>query len=256
MAESRIRVLVVDDYAPWRTFAASVLQKNPELQLLAEATDGWEAVQIGQHLQPDLILLDIGLPKLNGLEAARRIRELSPQSKILFVSENRSRDIAQAALGTGAGGYVVKSSAAGELLPAIEAVLQGKQFLSASLTGPALTDTEDNVDYHEVRFYTDDATLVDDFAYFLGSAVKIGNAVVVIATESHRADILRRLEAGGLNISTAEQNRYIPLDVVDTLWTFVDCDPRDPVPLTKDTRNSLEQAVKAATENGLHVAVG
>src|SRR6516164_3557425 len=195
LATPSVLPLVVDDHERWCRHVCSVLKTQPELQVIGEVSDGLEAVHKAQEVQPDLILLDIGLPKLNGLEAARRIRELSPQSKILFVSENRSRDIAQAALGTGAGGYVVKSSAAGELLPAIEAVLQGKQFLSASLTGPALTDTEDNVDYHEVRFYTDDATLVDDFAYFLGSAVKIGNAVVVIATESHRADILRRLEA-------------------------------------------------------------
>lgn len=74
-------------------------------------SDGLEAVQQAERLQPDIILLDIGLPTLNGIEAARRIREVSPTSKILFVSENRSPDIAEEALSTGAGGYVVKSDA-------------------------------------------------------------------------------------------------------------------------------------------------
>jgi DNA-binding NarL/FixJ family response regulator len=96
--------------------------------------------QIAQQLQPDLILLDIGLPTLNGIEAARRIREVSPKSRILFVSENRSPEIADEAFRTGACGYVVKAAATSELLPAVEAVLQDKRFVSVSLTGPGLRD--------------------------------------------------------------------------------------------------------------------
>src|SRR5215468_1678785 len=124
MAIFALRVLVVDDYEPWRRFSLTTLQKRPELKVISEASDGLEAVQQAQKLQPDLILLDIGLPSLNGIEAARRIREVSPSSKILFVSENRSRDIAEEALRTGANGYVVKSDAANELLPAVDTVLQ------------------------------------------------------------------------------------------------------------------------------------
>ena len=78
----------------------------PELRVIGEVSDGWEAVQRAQDLQPDLILLDIGLPTMNGIEGARRIRESSPGSKILFVSENRSVDVAEAALTVGAAGYV------------------------------------------------------------------------------------------------------------------------------------------------------
>ena len=111
------------------------LLKQPKLQVIGEVSDGLEAVQKAEELQPDLILLDIGLPTLNGIEAARQIRKVSPGSKILFVSENRSVDIAEEALSTGAGGYVVKSDAAGELLPAVKAVLEGKRFVSASLAG-------------------------------------------------------------------------------------------------------------------------
>ena len=141
MATSTIRVLVVDDYEPWCRFVCSALQNRPELQVVGEVSDGLEAVQQAEQLQPDLILLDIGLPTLNGIEAARRIRKASPTSKILFVSENRSVDVAQEALSTGADGYVVKSAAASELLPAVEAVLQGKKFVSASLAGHFLVAT-------------------------------------------------------------------------------------------------------------------
>jgi len=141
MDTSSIRVLVVDDNEPWRRFASTTLLKQAKLQVIGQATDGLQAVQLAQELLPDLILLDIGLPTLNGIEAARRIREVSPASKILFVSENRSPDIAEAALSTGAGGYVVKSDAAGELLPAVKAVLDGKRFVSASLAGHFLVTT-------------------------------------------------------------------------------------------------------------------
>jgi len=139
--KSPIRVLVVEDCEPWRRHFSTALQKQPELQVIGEVSDGLEAVQKAEELQPDLILLDIGLPTLNGIEAARRIREVSCTSKILFVSENRSPDIAEAALSTGAGGYVVKSDAAGELLPAVKAVLGGKRFVSASLAGHFLVTT-------------------------------------------------------------------------------------------------------------------
>jgi DNA-binding NarL/FixJ family response regulator len=131
----------VDDYEPWRSYFATMLRERLGLQVIGEASDGLEAVQRAQELQPDLILLDIGLPTLNGIAVARRIQAVSPASKILFVSENRSADIAQEALSTGAGGYVLKSDAAGELLPAIKAVLEGKRFISASLAGHFLVAT-------------------------------------------------------------------------------------------------------------------
>src|SRR5262245_18482139 len=102
-----------------------MLQKNPELEIVGEATDGLEAVQKAQELQPDLILLDIGLPALNRIEAARRISTLSPKSIILFVSENYSAEIAMEALRVGGHGYVIKSDAGSELLPAIGAVMLG-----------------------------------------------------------------------------------------------------------------------------------
>jgi DNA-binding NarL/FixJ family response regulator len=131
--QSIVRILVVDDYEPWRRFVASTLQKRPELQIVGEAADGIEAVQKAKELQPDLIVLDIGLPKLNGIKAAREIHECSPKARILFFTEDRSADVAEEAMNTGAEGYMVKSGAADELLPAVEAVLQGKRFVSTLL---------------------------------------------------------------------------------------------------------------------------
>ena len=134
-----IRVLVVDDFEPFRRFVRSTLQKNFYCRNILEAADGAEAVKLAEELKPDLVLLDIGLPILNGIEAARRIRELSPKSKILFVSENRSPDIREAALITGEG-YVVKADAASELVGAVNAVLRHEKPTGA---GQDFTETSD-----------------------------------------------------------------------------------------------------------------
>jgi DNA-binding NarL/FixJ family response regulator len=181
LEESAIRVLIVEDYQPFRQFIATQLQTNPQLRIVKEACDGAEAVEQAQELQPDLILLDIGLPTLNGIEAARRIRKCSPTSKILFVSENRSTDIAEEALSTGAGGYVVKSDAGSELLPAIEAVLCGKQFVSAGLN----YRNSQSVERHELRLCADDTALVDGLAQSIEATLENRNAIVVVVTESH-----------------------------------------------------------------------
>jgi DNA-binding NarL/FixJ family response regulator len=134
-------VLLVDDYEPWRRFERLTLLAQKDLQIIGEAADGDEAIQTVVELQPEVILLDISLPRLNGIEAARRIAKVAPNSKILFVTENRSTDMAEEALSTGAAGFVIKSDAARELLPAIKTVLEGKRFISASLAGHFLVAT-------------------------------------------------------------------------------------------------------------------
>jgi DNA-binding NarL/FixJ family response regulator len=107
---------------------------RPELQVIGEASDGFQAVQKADELQPDLILLDIGLPKLNGIEAAHRISRLVPSAKILFISQESDTDVVAAALSNGAKGYLRKQNANSELLSAVEAVLQGDRFVSEELT--------------------------------------------------------------------------------------------------------------------------
>jgi DNA-binding NarL/FixJ family response regulator len=110
-----------------------MLARRPDFQVIAQASDGLEAVRKTEELKPDLVILDIGLPKLNGIETARQIRKLAPESKIIFLSQESSTDVMQEALSLGALGYVVKSHAGRSLLAALEAVLEGRRFVSEGL---------------------------------------------------------------------------------------------------------------------------
>ena len=121
-----VRILVVDDFERFRQFIVELLGKRPELQVVGEASDGLEALQKAAELRPDLILLDIGLPSLNGIEVARQMRSLVPESKIIFLTQKTSADVVQEALGQGAWGYVTKPKAQADLVAAVEAVLSGK----------------------------------------------------------------------------------------------------------------------------------
>lgn len=250
VAKSIVRVLLVDDFESFRRFAASAIGTRPELQIIGEASDGLEAVRKAEELQPDLILLDIGLPMLNGIEAAQRIRKASPHSKILFISADASMDVVRGALATGASGYLVKSNAGRELLTAIDAVLRGEEFLGSRSAIRNFSSRDDRkfragddkaavnsrtletcnpgehlalhkangASNHRVHFYSKEASLENNLASFIGSALKAGNAAIVLATEPHRHNLLLRLRAVGLDLEALEQQgRYISLDAADTL---------------------------------------
>ena len=130
---SSIRILVVEDYKAWRARIRSLLQERPQWQVICEAADGLEAVQKAKELKPDLVLLDVGLPKLDGIEAARLIRNVSPKSKIVFLTADDSSEVEQAALSTGAEGFVNKARAHSDLLPAIDAALRVLLLLAMNI---------------------------------------------------------------------------------------------------------------------------
>jgi DNA-binding NarL/FixJ family response regulator len=220
------RVLLVDDYEPWRRQICSLLQRSTGWQVIAEASDGLEAIQTADSHQPDVILMDVGLPRLNGIEAASRILERSPVSRILFVSEHHSCDIAEAALATGARGYIIKSDAGRELLPAMAAIVTGKRFVSTRLGGRIFENAKhepipEALRCHEVGFYPDDRFLLDDFARFAEATLDAGNSFIFVATESHRNDLHQRLQAQGWDIDRAiKEERFLSLDVADVLSSF------------------------------------
>jgi DNA-binding NarL/FixJ family response regulator len=221
---SPIRILVTDDFEGWRRQVRLLFQARPQWQIIAEVSDGSEAVQKAADLKPDLIVLDISLPKLSGIEAARQIRQFSPKSRIVFLSQNNDLDIVRAALSTGALGYVCKADSQRDLLPAIEAVLQGRQFLSSSIKGYKFAHVlaTKAPHRHEVLFYPDDAVFLDSCTGFIIAALGAGNVAAVVATESHRDSLFERLKAEGLDVDAEiKHGRYISLDVAKTLSTFM-----------------------------------
>jgi CheY-like chemotaxis protein len=276
LEKSSTRVLVVEDSEPFRKFVCSALGKRPELQIVGEVTDGLQAVQKAQELHPDLIVLDIGLPSLNGIEVARRVCKIFPKSKILFVSQESSADMVQEAFGTGARGYVVKTDAGRELLEAVDAVLRGEQFVGRRFSGHDFVGASDAGAFHnlpiksvvaplhqnteiahrhEVRFYSDDEYFLDSFTQFISAALKAEKAVIVVASERHRDSLLLRLQAHGLDMGAAiEQGRYISLDAAETVSTFMVNDLLDPAKFLKVIRNLIAEAAKVVKGEPARVA--
>jgi CheY-like chemotaxis protein len=273
---SIVRVLVVDDYEPFRRFVAFTVGQRPDMRVVSEASDGLEAVHKAEELKPDLIVLDIGLPTLNGIEVARRIRKSCPECKILFMSQGSSVDVAQAAFSLGAMGYVVKAHAGSEFLAAVEAVCQGRMFVSKGLSGfgwtgatdpqtpghvfqqevppPPVPDQAKTKHRHEVHFYSDDAALLLGFAGFVESALDAGNPVIVVATEPHRKGILETLMARGIDGAAAiEQGLYLSLDVNEALSTFMVDDMPDSTRFLKIFADLLSSSAGAA--KGKHARV-
>lgn len=125
-----IRLLLVDDYKPWREWLRSKLGDSDRFKIVEEADDGYEALAKAHSLNPDLVLLDVGMPGLSGIETASLLRNAVPEAKIIFVSQNEDSDVIRAVLHDGASGYVLKTKAESDLLPSIQAVFDGESFCS------------------------------------------------------------------------------------------------------------------------------
>lgn len=219
-----VRVLLADDYKNWRDYVRSLLQTQPDWQVVCEVSDGLEAVQKAEELRPDLIVLDVGLPNLNGIEAARRIKQLSPDSRIVFLSTDNSLEVVRVAMSTGAQAFVYKARAQSDLLDAINAALRGKQLVSNMVKGYRFTDTAaaKAPHCHEVQFYSDDAVFLDGFARFITAALEAGDVAILVGTQSHRESIAERLKVQGVDIDAAiRQGTFIPVDVAQMLSTFM-----------------------------------
>jgi DNA-binding NarL/FixJ family response regulator len=243
-----VRILVVEDHEPFRRYFCSTLEQRADFQVIGQASNGLEAIEKAQALQPDLILLDVGLPNVNGLEAARHVRKLAPHAKILFISQEFSFDMVEAALRLGASGYVHKLRVQNDFSPAIESVLRGKYFVSGVIRGAFGEVTTDTLAIrHEVQFCSDDAICVQRFTDFTASTMKAGRAAIVIATESHRSAVLQELGTRKWDVDSAIRRGILrPLDVTEKLSASLLNERLDPASFFDLAGDLIEDAASAA----------
>jgi len=207
-----LRILVVDDFAPIRRIVCLALEKSAGLQVVGESGDGLEAVEKARKLQPDLILMDIGLPSLNGIEAARRIRDVTPEMKVLFVSqEEPSPAMIRATSAVGALGFVQKLHLHRDLPVAMQMAIANVRFISGR--ADVCCGSMDSMG-HAMQFYSSEEIFVESFAGFFGTALREGRAAIAMATAAHLDTLARRLQTGGHDVEGAiRHGTYVPLKV-------------------------------------------
>ena len=229
------------------------LEQRAGLKVVGEAEDGIDAVRKAQELQPDLILLDIGLPKLNGIAAALQISTLAPNAKLLFITMESSAVVVREALHAGGHGYIHKLRTQFDLIPAVQAVLAGKLFVSSDLE---YDDDTTAVGRHELHFYSDDAGFVEIAARHVSNALKADGAAIVFGTLSHQDILLERLHKDAFDMDEAIQDgTYISLDVAETfLPTMVDGMP-DGIRAAAVMNSVLQRSLKARTSEHARIAI-
>jgi DNA-binding NarL/FixJ family response regulator len=243
------RVLIVDDHEGWRRGVSSVLRSH-RWRVVGEAGDGVEAVDQASALCPDVILLDIELPKMTGLEAAARILAAEPTSRILFVSGHRTWDIVEAAFAAGGRGYLLKGDVGHELLPAMSAILAGERFISRTLTGRSSERSGRHGHRsrrHEVGFYSEDSLVVDEFVRVGKTALDAGKTFILAAQEPRQREVRYTLEAFGVNVERAiAERRYLAFAIADVLSAFMIDDRLDEEQFWKTSISLLARAAGAA----------
>ena len=257
------RVLIVDDHESWRRTLRLMLLRDEVWQIAGQALDGVEAIEKVDTLKPGLILLDVGLPRMNGIEAARKILERDAAAKILFLSAYGAWDIAEAALTTGAHGYVLKIDAPHQVARAMEIVAEGGRFVSPRLGGRSVEQrldehTDQSSRCHEAAVESDEGSLVERYALFAQTAFDAGEAFVLMTSDRRIAGVDRLLQSRGLDIESARQRgRYVSLNVNDGLATcMVDGWPDETRVWSASTSLFMRAASKLTTDHRRVAACG
>jgi DNA-binding NarL/FixJ family response regulator len=194
-----LRILIVDDHAVVRRGIRSLLESQPSWQIAGEAATGRDAVELATRLQPDVVVMDLSLPELNGLDATRQILKASPRSEIVVLTMHHSEELVRNVLQAGARGYVLKSDADQNLITAIDNVRQHKPFLTSAVTEFVLDDYLDRRDTHEdsgghVAVTPREREVIQLIAEGRSSKEVASTLGVSLKTiEAHRANIMRKL---------------------------------------------------------------
>jgi DNA-binding NarL/FixJ family response regulator len=240
------RVLVVEDHAAFRRIVCELLQESPAVQIVGEAADGLEAVRQAEALQPDVVVLDISLPKLSGLEVASFIRAVVPTAKVLFITVELSLEVMEEALRRGAHGYVFKPRAQRDMLPVLDAILEGAQFVSGGLERVVQGDTLAS-HRHDVVFCTSDEAVIGTLGRFIASCLGDGSAVISLIDDSHVEGLHRHLQAAGVELDrAAREQRYVPLTITDLLASVMVNGYPDPMRFFNLAENLADDVARRA----------
>jgi len=248
------RVLIVEDSEPFRRLVRTLLQQRTDILIVGEAADGLDAIHQAESLQPDVVMLDVGLPTLNGIEVASRIREVAPDARLVLVTNETSPDLVEEAFRRGTHGYVYKPRLAKDLAPVFDAVLGGGRFVSRSLErntgGGSLASHR-----HDLLFTSSDRALVSGFSLFIESQLLDGAAVIVLVSESHGESLHLSLQASNVDFALAiKEERYIPLNITQALSSVMVGGWPDPVQFASAAGELVERAAQRATGRHPRVA--
>ena len=211
------RVLVVEDHEPFRRVLCELLRQRPDVLIVGEAADGLGAIRQAEELRPDMVMLDIGLPLLSGIEAAERMRTVVPEARFMFVTNETSLEVVELAFRRGAHGYVYKPRTHRDVLPVFEAIMRGGRFVSGGLERIARGDSLAS-HHHQLLFYSSDAAVVGAYSRFIARQLHDGNSVIVLVTDAHEASIRRTLRESHVDLAMAiRQERYIPVNISELL---------------------------------------
>jgi DNA-binding NarL/FixJ family response regulator len=213
-------ILIVDDHPLFREGLKSIISRNPELEIVGETGAGKEALGLAENLKPDMIVMDISLPDINGIELTRDIKKLSPATQILIVSVHSKIDYLTAAFQAGASGYVVKDAPSGKILQALELVSHGEYFLDASVSYQVvkkLSEFPEQKAKTTDTFYSSLTTREQEIFRLLAEGLKIKDIADKLyispkTVENHKTNIMSKLNLH----STLDLVRYaVKLGIID-----------------------------------------
>lgn len=248
------RVLVVEDHERFRRVLCELLQQRADVLIVGEAADGLDAIRQAEALRPDVVMLDIGLPMLNGIEVAGRIRATVPDAKLVFVTNEPSLDVVEQAFTRGAHGYVYKPRVRRDVLAVFDAINRGARFVSGGLERIARGDSLAS-HRHQVLFCSSDEVLVAAFSRFIAGELHDGNVVIVLVTEAHDQSLQRSLRDLQVNLARAiRQKRFVSVNISELLAKVMVNGWPDPTRFVNTTGDLVADAARRAAGHHAKVA--
>jgi DNA-binding NarL/FixJ family response regulator len=196
---SGLRILIADDHEVARQGIRSLLESHPGWEVCAEAKDGREAVELATNSKPDIVLLDIGMPNLNGLDAARQILAMSPAIRILILTMHDAEQVVREVLAVGARGFVLKSDAARDLVAAVDALQHRRTFFTTRVTQMVLNgylhQEKENQSFAKAVLTPREREVIQLLAEGKTSKeVAVALKLSVKTAETHRTNLMRKLD--------------------------------------------------------------